>query len=83
MLLCTSLSQAVSSNSIQFHHPSPVVVAIRLFPFFGLSGTTMLVFDVISLRGRGGSEVCVDDLIEELTSGMPESLLKIILISEP
>lgn len=48
-----------------------------------LSGTTMLVFDVISLRGRGGSEVCVDDLIEELMSGMPESLLKIILISEP
>lgn len=41
-----------------------------------LSGTTMLIFDVISLRGRGGSEVCVDDLIEELTSNMPESLLK-------
>ena len=49
------------------------VVTAMLSP---LSGTTMLVFDVISMRGRGGSEVCVDDLIEELTSNMPESLLK-------
>ena len=44
-----------------------------------LSGTTMLVFDTASLSRRGGNKPEVCDLIEELMSGTPGSLLKIIL----